>query len=50
MLTRKHAIVIAILLLIAVVAAWSKLRFVDDSDFAPQRWRASEHPDLRRNT
>jgi hypothetical protein len=44
MITRKSLGVIAILTLIVAVAAWSKLRFVDDDDFAPQRWKVQEHP------
>lgn len=44
MITRKSLGVIAILTLIGVVSAWSKLRFVDDDDFAPRRWKVQEHP------
>jgi hypothetical protein len=47
MVSRKSLGVIAILTLIVVVAAWSKLRFVDPEDHAPQRWKVEEHPDFR---
>ncbi|MBS1202316.1 MAG: hypothetical protein H6R22_825 [Chromatiaceae bacterium] len=53
MMTRKSLAVVAILSLIVSVglivsvAAWSKLRFVDDEDFAPQRWKLGEHPAFR---
>ena len=47
MFTAKHAIVLVILLAIVAIAAWPKLRFVDEDDFAPQRWRADEHPAFR---
>lgn len=47
MVTRKSLGVIPILTLVVVVAAWSKLRFVDEEDHAPQRWKVEEHPDAR---
>lgn len=47
MLTRKYMAVAAILALILAVSAWSKLRFVDPEDHAPQRWKVQEHPDFQ---
>jgi hypothetical protein len=47
MITRKSLAVVAILSLIVSVSAWSKLRFVDDEDFAPQRWKIGDHPAFR---
>lgn len=47
MVTRKSLGVIAILTLVVAVAAWSKLRFVEAEDHAPQRWKLEEHPDVR---
>jgi len=44
MITPKALGVVAILILIVVIAAWSKLRFVGDDDFAPQRWKVQQHP------
>ena len=49
MTSRKSIFVVTILALIVAVSAWSKLRFVDDDDFAPQRWKVSEHPAFRQN-
>jgi len=46
MITRNVLIVFFILALVVIVAAWSKLRFVDDEDFKPQRWRLEDHPTL----
>ena len=47
MVTRKALGVVAILILVVAVAAWSKLRFVDAEDHAPQRWKVEEYPDAR---
>jgi hypothetical protein len=47
MMARNVAIVLAILSLVVGIAAWSKLRFVDDEDHQPQRWRLDEHPAFR---
>ena len=44
MLTRNFLVVLMILILVVVIAAWSKLRFVDEEDHQPQRWRLEEHP------
>ena len=46
MITRNIIVVCLILAIVVVVAAWSKLRFVDDEDFKPQRMRIEEHPAL----
>lgn len=48
MINRKSLGVVAILILIVVISGWSKLRFVDDDDFAPQRWKVQEHPAFQR--
>lgn len=48
MLRGKSLAVVAILTLILVLSAWSKLRFVDPEDHAPQRWKVQEHPDFQR--
>jgi hypothetical protein len=43
MTSRKGILTILILVLVAAVAAWSKLRFVGREGYdAPQRWRAEE--------
>jgi hypothetical protein len=47
MITRNALIVIFILTLVFIVAAWSKLHILDDDDFQPQRWRLDEHPAFR---
>lgn len=44
MLSIKSLAVVAILTLILAVSAWSKLRFVDPEDHAPQRWKVQDHP------
>lgn len=44
MFAKKTAAILLILSLIVITAAWSKLRFIDESDHEPQRWRADEHP------
>jgi len=49
MLTHRSLIVVAILAVIALVAAWSKLRFVDDGDFSPQRIPINQHPAFQSN-
>lgn len=45
----RSLIVVAILAVIALLAAWSKLRFVDDADFAPQRIPLNQHPAFQAN-
>ncbi len=50
MLTPPRLTALSILLLIAIVAAWSKLRFVDQEDHEPQRWRVDEHPAFQINS
>ena len=44
MLTPARIAVVAILLLIAGFASWSKLRLADPEDHQPQRWRVEEYP------
>jgi hypothetical protein len=48
MISGKSLAVAAILALIVAAAAWSKLRFLDPEDYAPQRWKVEDHPDFRR--
>lgn len=49
MFTPARTIVLAILLLILIIASWSKLRIVDEDDHEPQRWRIEEHPAFRKD-
>jgi len=44
MFAKQTAAVLLILSLIVITAAWSKLRYVDDDDHEPQRWRIEDHP------
>jgi hypothetical protein len=44
---RNIAVVLAILSVVVVVTAWSKLRFVEEEDHEPKRWRLQEHPAFR---
>ncbi len=44
MFTTVRFIVLAVLALILVVSAWSKLRFLDENSDQPQRWRLEEYP------
>lgn len=44
MITRSRIFVLVLLALIVVIAAWSKLRHLKDSDHEPQRIRIDEHP------
>jgi hypothetical protein len=46
-LTPNRVGVLLLLLLIAVFAVWSKLRFVDDKAQEPQRWRIEDFERLR---
>ena len=46
LITPPRAAVLLILLLVAVIAAWSKLRYVEAEDHKPQRWRLEEYPGL----
>jgi len=48
-MTRKHIIIILVLVLIALVAAWSRLRYVEESDYDPQRIPAARHPALQKS-
>jgi hypothetical protein len=47
MISRKSMAVFAILTLILAVSSWSKLRYVDPEDHAPQRWKVQDHPDFQ---
>ena len=49
MFTPARIIVLAILLLVVLIASWSKLRIVDEDDHEPQRWRIDEHPAFRKD-
>jgi hypothetical protein len=50
MITRNVLVVFFILALVGIVAAWSKLRFVDEEDHEPQRWRLQEHPAFQKSS
>ena len=43
MLTPTRLIVVFILVMVFVVASWSKLRIADEDDHQPQRWRIDEY-------
>jgi len=47
MVNRSRIIVLVLLILVVVIAAWSRLRYVKDSDFEPQRIRLDEHPSFQ---
>jgi hypothetical protein len=49
MLTPARTVALAILLLVVLIASWSKLRIVDEDDHQPQRWRIDEHPAFRKD-
>jgi hypothetical protein len=44
MFTPKNVAIALILIFIVSLASWSKLRFVDENDHTPQRWRVDEYP------
>ncbi len=44
MFAKQVAAVLLILSLIVITAAWSKLRYADEEDHEPQRWRIEDHP------
>ena len=46
-ITPNRVGVLLLLLLIALFAVWSKLRFVDERAQEPQRWRIEDLPRLR---
>ena len=50
LITPPRVAVLLILLLVAVIAAWSKLRYVEAEDHKPQRWRLEEYPGLDQKT
>jgi hypothetical protein len=39
--------VLLILVMILIVAAWSKLRLLDENSDQPQRWRVEDFPRLQ---
>jgi len=49
MLTPARTVILAILLLVALIASWSKLRIVDEDDHKPQRWLIDEHPAFKKD-
>ena len=50
MVTRSRVIVLAILIFVVVLAAWSRLRHVEESDYEPQRIRLEDHPAFQKST
>ena len=46
---RPGLITLAILILVIVIAAWSKLRYLREGYDEPQRWKINEHPALLGN-
>ena len=50
MRTRNIVLVLMIVFAVVAIAAWSKLRFVEEEDHQPQRWRLEEHPAFRSGT
>jgi len=48
MITRNRIIVLLILTLTVALAAWSRLRHVDESDHEPQRIPLRKHPAFRK--
>lgn len=46
LLTPPRVAVLLILLMVGIIAAWSKLRYVEAEDHKPQRWRLEEYPGL----
>ena len=41
---RPGVITLLILILVIVIAAWSKLRYIREGYDEPQRWKINEHP------
>lgn len=50
MFTPIRVAVLLILVMILIVAAWSKLRFIDENSDQPQRWRVEDFERLHRDT
>jgi len=48
MFTPTRLKIVIVLLLIAVIAAWSKLRLIEPGDHEPQRWRVEEYPGFQK--
>ena len=46
LLTPPRVAVLLILLMVGIIAAWSKLRYVEAEDHKPQRWRLEEYRGL----
>jgi hypothetical protein len=44
MFTAKSVAILVLLLVIVVIASWSKLRFIDPQDHQQQRWRIDQYP------
>ncbi|WP_165741531.1 hypothetical protein [Candidatus Thiosymbion oneisti] len=44
--TINHIIVLLILALVVAIAAWSRLRYVEESDHEPRRIPLYKHPDF----
>ncbi len=50
MFTPARLIVLSILTLILIIASWSKLRFLDETQDQPQRWRVEDYPSVENAT
>ena len=48
-MNRPSLITLVILILVIVIAAWSKLRFIREGYDEPQRWKINEHPAFQRD-
>jgi hypothetical protein len=44
MVTPSRVFAVLLLVLIVAIAAWSKLRFLDEDSFKPQRFRVEDFP------
>ena len=49
MVARSRIIVLAILVFVVLLAAWSRLRYVEESDHEPQRIRLEDHPAFQKD-
>ncbi|MCP3867863.1 MAG: hypothetical protein GY703_07170 [Gammaproteobacteria bacterium] len=50
MFTTARTIILSILIVVVLIASWSKLRLIEDGvDHQPQRWRMDDHPTFRKN-
>lgn len=50
MVTRGRIFILLILVLVVLIAAWSRLRHIDESDHESQRIRLDEHPAFQENS